>query len=284
MTTGHFDHTRTPLRIGKVHLRVRDLERASNFYRRVIGLSVLDRSAGRITLGAGPLPLLLLLGDPAAAPRNPLDAGLFHIAFLLPTRADLGRWLAHAMRGGVQLQGASDHIVSEALYLSDPEGNGIEVYADRQVSHWHGPDGAIRMGTRPLDRSNLLAAAGGDWSGFPEGGSIGHVHLQVGDTAKAESFYRDILGFDISSRVPGASFFGSGGYHHHLAGNTWNSQCAGLRPRGAAGLEAVEILPGDPAGRDAILARGESAGIPVDTTGAAPALRDPWGTRMILVC
>ena len=132
------------------------------------------------------------------------------------------------------LQGAADHIVSEALDLADPEGNGIEVYADRPVSHWHGSDGEIRMGTAPLDMQDLLSsAAGSQRAGFPQGGSVGHVHLQGGDTADSDRFYRDILGLDIAARYPGASFYGSGGYLHQLADNVWNSRRAGnARGRG----------------------------------------------------
>jgi catechol 2,3-dioxygenase len=282
LTNPVFNHAEAPLRIGRVRLRVRDPGAVSRFYQSVIGLAVLDRGPRGITLGVGSVALLELLADPAASPRNPRDAGLFHTAFLLPTRADLARWLAHAIRLGVQLHGASDHIVSEAVYLVDPEGNGIEVYADRPPADWRDPGGQIRMATEPLDAQGLMAEGQGDWAGFPVGGIIGHVHLQVGNTAAADGFYRDILGFDIASRYPGASFFGSGGYHHHLAGNIWNSRRAGPRPEGATGLESVEIVARDPGIRDGILARAERAGITVDTAGPTPALRDPWGTRIAL--
>jgi len=282
MTEAFFNHATAPLRIGRIRLRVRDLDKVSDFYQRVIGLTVLGQNAGLVTLGAGTVPLLELLADPTATPRNPREAGLFHTAFLLPDRADLGRWLAHAVRLGVRLEGASDHIVSEALYLADPEGNGIEVYADRPLSHWRDAAGQIRMATEPLDIPDLLGAGTGDWAGFPADGTIGHVHLQVGDTGTADAFYRDILGFGIASRYPGASFYGSGGYHHHLAGNIWNSRRAGPRPEGAAGLEAVEIIPRDPAVRDAILARAKAAAKTVTADGEASVLRDPWGTAIAL--
>lgn len=282
MTNAQFNQATAPLRIAKVHLRVRDLNKVCAFYQRVIGLSVLEQDARQATLGVRSVPLLVLRADPAAAPRNPRDAGLFHTAFLLPTRADLALWLAHAVRLGVPLQGASDHIVSEAIYMADPEGNGIEVYADRPVSHWRDASGKIHMTTEPLDVPGMLAAGTGDWAGFPEGGIIGHVHLQVGDTGAADGFYRDILGFDIASRYPGASFFGSGGYHHHLAGNIWNSRRAAARPDGAAGLDTVEIVARDRATRDAILGRAERAGLALDASGQTPVLRDPWGTRIAL--
>ena len=282
MTDATFNHAEAPLRIGQVQLRVRDLDVVSTFYQRVIGLSVLDRAAGQVTLGAGPVPLLVLLGDPDAASRNPRDAGLFHIAFLMPSCADLARWLAHVTRLGVRLQGASDHLVSEALYLADPEGNGIEVYADRPVAQWRDTRGQIRMATDPLDIPALLQEGRGAWAGFPEGGIIGHVHLQVGDTGTADGFYRDILGLDIAARYPGAHFYGSGGYHHHLAGNTWNSRHAGPCPDGAAGLDKVELVVRDLATREAIIARAERAGIPSAVSHQTAVLRDPWGTRIAL--
>jgi catechol 2,3-dioxygenase len=277
-----FNHANAPLRIGTVHLRVGDLAGVSAFYQQVIGLSPLEQTSRKVTLGVGSAPLLVLRADPAAKARNARDAGLFHTAFLLPTCADLARWLAHAISLGVPLQGASDHIVSEAIYLADPEGNGIEVYADRPVSCWRNASGQIHMATEALNVQGLLAAGKGEWAGLPEGGTIGHVHLQVGDTGAAERFYHGVLGFEIASRYPGASFFGSGGYHHHLAGNIWNSRHAGARPETALGLETVQIIARDPATRTAVLSRAESAGLPIDISGQAPLLRDPWGTRIAL--
>lgn len=282
-TADLFDMDAAPMRIGAVRLKVRDLDAVSGFYRRVLGLSPLTQGDGEITLGTGETSLLTLVGNPGLTPHDPRQAGLFHTAFLLPARPDLARWLSHAAATGVRLQGASDHIVSEALYLADPEGNGIEIYADRPVSRWRGPDGAIAMATERLDLDELLGAAGGmDWAGFPAGGIVGHVHLQVGDTATADSFYRDILGFDIAARYPGASFYGSGGYHHQLAGNVWNSRGAARRPEGAAGLAEVEIVLRDAADLAAIVARAESAGVDAVNDGGGITLPDPWGTAIRL--
>ncbi|MCC5969168.1 MAG: VOC family protein [Pararhodobacter sp.] len=282
MTDDRFNHTAAPLRISRVRLRVRDLDRVADFYQRVIGLTVIRQSPPVITLGVGEVALLDLIADPAATQQNRSDAGLFHTAFLLPTRADLARWLAHVTNTEVTLQGASDHIVSEAIYLADPEGNGIEVYTDRPVSHWYGADGQIRMATDPLDIPDLLAVGSGQWAGFPQGGVIGHVHLQVGDTGAADQFYSDILGFDIASRYPGASFYGSGGYHHQLAGNIWNSRTFGPRPEGAAGLEVLEIGVQGPGAKAAIEARAAQSGISAIQDGAHTVLRDPWGTTIAL--
>ncbi len=279
--TDRFDLKSAPMRIGRVRLKVRDLAQVTDFYTNVLGLNRIAKSADGATLGAGATPLLELVSDPALAPRNPRDAGLFHTAFLLPARADLARWLAFASENRIQLHGASNHIVSEALYLADPEGNGIEIYADRPVSEWRAASGEIHMATEPLDAQDLLDAAGGArWNGFPSDGVIGHVHLQVGDTELAEGFYRDTLGFDVASRYPGASFFGSGGYHHQLAGNVWRSRGAGPRPERMAGLDSVEILVRDAAQLARISERAGRAG-ETDADDALT-LRDPWGTALTL--
>ncbi len=279
----YFDMTAAPMRILAVRLKVRDLRAVSAFYQSVLGLTPVATGEDRITLGTGGTPLLELVSDPKLAPLDLRQAGLFHTAFLMPTRANLARWVAHVAEARVPLQGASDHIVSEALYLADPEGNGIEVYADRPVSDWHGESGEIRMSTDPLDLQDLLQSAEGtEWSGFPEAGSVGHVHLQVGDTAEADRFYRDVLGLDIAARYPGASFYGSGGYHHQLAGNVWNSHRASRRPEGMAGLEAVEILVRDAMNITAIAARADSAGIASTRNADGLTVRDPWGTAITL--
>lgn len=282
-TIDAFDLATAPMRIGAVRLKVRDLAQVSEFYQEILGLRRIEESAERAILGTSATPLLELGADPSLTPRDPRAAGLFHTAFLMPSRADLARWFAYAADGRVRLQGASDHLVSEAIYLSDPEGNGIEVYADRPPSRWRAADGEIHMATERLDMQDLLAAAGGTaWAGFPEGGRVGHVHLQVGDTGEAERFYRDVLGFDVASRYPGASFFGSGGYHHQIAGNAWNSRRAGRRPERMAGLDGFEIVAADASMRDAVVARARSAGFGVSAEGDVPTLRDPWGVGIKL--
>ncbi|AXC50471.1 VOC family protein [Paracoccus suum] len=278
-----FDMNAAPMRIGTVRLKVRDLDTVAAFYRKVLGLEATESGAARTLLGTGRTPLLELQSETALVPRDPRQAGLFHTAFLMPSRADLCRWVAHVVEAGVPLQGASDHIVSEALYLADPEGNGIEVYADRPFASWATPTGEVRLSTDPLDVRDLLASAAGTaWTGFPERGCIGHVHLQVGETEAADRFYRDILGFDIATRYTGASFYGSGGYHHQLAGNVWNSRHAGKRPAGMAGLDAVGIVVRDGANLDAIAARAETAGLPVTQNPDGLTFRDPWGTKIRL--
>lgn len=285
-----FDLHAAPMRIGAVALKVRDLPRVSEFYQSVLGLEVIEATTRHARLGTHGTTLLHLAGDPSLVPLDPRQAGLHHTAFLMPSRADLGRWLAHAQARRVPLQGASDHLVSEALYLADPEGNGIEIYADRPAQHWQTPDGTVRMDTRRLNLPDLLeAAAGAGWAGLPQGASIGHVHLQVGDTQAADEYYQGLLGFDIAARYPGASFYGSGGYHHQLAGNIWHSQQAGRRDARMAGLESVEIILRDAADLEAIAAKAISARHASDSAQDAVAhsegsiiLNDPWGTRFVL--
>lgn len=255
-----------PIEIARVALVVHDLPGVTAFYQRLLGLSTLTQSADRVSLGAGGRTLLELIGDPAARRASPEEAGLFHTAFLMPSRAALGRWLIHAANSGVQLQGASDHLVSEAIYLADPEGNGIEVYADRPRDRWHGPDGAIKMATERLDLNALARAADAHWSGAPEGLVVGHVHLRVGAVPEAEAFYAGQLGLPVMARYPGAAFYGSGGYHHHIATNAWNSRGAGQRQGPATGL--AELVLAADAGELAALR--ERAG--------SDHLRDPWGT------
>lgn len=279
--SGAFDMDAAPLQTAWVRLIVRDLDRVARFYREALGLTDIAADADRLTLGHDGAPLVELIARREAAPRDSRDAGLFHTAFLLPGRADLGRWLAHAVATGLRLHGASDHLVSEAVYLADPEGNGIEIYADRNPDQWTRSGAQVRMDTVPLDLDSLLRAADGTaWRGFPDGGRVGHVHLQVGDIARARAFYADVLGFDIATNLPSALFFGSGGYHHQLAGNIWNSRGAGTRPADALGLEAVNLTVADPATLARIAAR---AGVALDSSGSATlTLTDPWGTTLHL--
>jgi len=269
-----------PHRITGVKLVVHDLEGVSGFYRDVIGLAERERGSNHASLGTDETTLVELLHDPSARRRSPREAGLFHTAFLLPARGDLGAWLSFASRRQVRLQGASDHLVSEAIYLADPEGNGIEIYADRPDGEWSWEGGKVRMTTDPLDAEGLVrSAAGRNWSGFPAGGQVGHVHLQVGAVSQAEAFYGELLGFDVTCRYPGGSFFGSGGYHHQLAANMWNSRGATARTEPSTGLAEVEIAVDRnilEAVRVRAVDRSEALG-PGSLT-----LRDPWNTLITL--
>ena len=260
-----------PLEIGRVALTVNDLAAVQAFYQQALGLERLGGSGEEVRLGAGGSVLLELRQDRAARRAGRREAGLFHTAFLLPSRAALGRWLRHAAETRVPIQGASDHLVSEAIYLADPEGNGIEVYADKPRDAWPRENGTLSMDTLPMDVDGVAAAADGPWRNAPEGTVVGHVHLQVGAVPEAEAFYHGILGFDIVTHYPGASFLGSGGYHHHLGANVWNSRGAGPRSQPSTGLADIEIL-GEAATLDGILAQ----------TGGVATLADPWGTSVTL--
>jgi catechol 2,3-dioxygenase len=266
-------------RLGRVRLQVADLARSLEWYQRVLGFRVLSRSAADAVLAAhgDDTPLVELHEKPGAAPvprRGRL--GLYHYAILLPDRAALGRFVAHLAEIG-ERAGASDHRVSEALYLTDPDGLGIEVYADRPRSTWRVDAGQIAMSTDPLDLDDLVRAAGGErWAGMPAGTIVGHVHLHVGDLEAAAAFYHQGLGLDkVVWSYPGALFLSAGGYHHHLGLNTW---AAGAAPAGDddARLLEWEILVPSPGDAEAALASLASAGHPAEDG----IVRDPWGTAL----
>jgi catechol 2,3-dioxygenase len=252
------------IHMGPVELSVSDLERSLGYYRNAIGLDLLAGNGGKASLGAGGTELLRLVEEPGARPSHGYS-GLFHFALLVPDRASLGAWLTHAARDRVALTGASDHTVSEALYLRDPDHHGIEIYADRPREQWEGRVGQL-MGTVPLDLDDLVAAADGDFDGLPDGTTMGHVHLSVADVDETTRFYRDRLGLDVTARLGDqAVFLSAGGYHHHLGGNTWNSRGAGRPPAGTATLHSFTIVvPGaettetlqDPSGNTVVLQPG----------------------------
>jgi catechol 2,3-dioxygenase len=238
--------------IGRVRLRVADVDRVRSYYERTIGLPTL--SDGDVAaLGVDGTTLVELVGDPEAPPAPPGRTGLFHLALLVPDRPSLARAVKRVVASGERFTGASDHFVSEALYLRDPEGNGIEIYRDRPRSLWeYEPDGELRMGTVALDVDGVMAELpGGDDSGMPGGTVVGHVHLHVGDLAAAEEFYAGRLGLDVMVRsYPGALFLSRDGYHHHIGLNTWQGEGAPPPPAGSRGLEDFELLlPDVPDGR-----------------------------------
>ncbi len=249
--------------IGRVALRVGDLDGARSFYETAIGLRPLDGEDGVARLGAD-TPLVELIGDPAAPPPPRRSTGLFHLAVLVPDRAELARAVRRVVAAGGRLDGAADHYVSEAVYLRDPEGNGIEIYRDRPRDDWeYGPGGELRMGTEALDLGALMRDLPGDGdSGMPDGTRIGHVHLQVADVGASEAFYAGDLGLDVTVRsYPGALFLSRDGYHHHVGANTWAGTGLPAPPAGSRGLEWFEMtLPGvaeglvsDPSGNRVLL-------------------------------
>jgi catechol 2,3-dioxygenase len=236
-------------RMGAVHLTVSDLARSLEYYQGAIGLQVHERDDGSAHLGAGGEDLLVLYEEPGAEPA-PRHTGLFHFALLLPARTDLARWLVHAAQDQISLEGMSDHLVSEALYLRDPDWHGIEIYRDRPRSEWERDGDGIRMATLPLDVQDLVGSLDGaepEFEQLPRGTTMGHVHLQVADVPATEEFYAGVMGFDVQARYGSqATFLSAGGYHHHLGGNTWNSRAASPPPPGSAALRhAVVLLPDD---------------------------------------
>lgn len=294
--------------LGPVRLTVADVATVTAFYERVIGLRQLGPAGddGVVRLGAtadgvsgdGPAAagagggeaLVELIPDAAAPPRSRRSCGLFHLAVLVPDRLALARALRRIYVGGWRLDGASDHLVSEALYLSDPEGNGIEIYRDRPRDEWRRTaDGELAMATLPLDLEDIARELVGeaatddatDDAGMTIGTRIGHVHLQVGDLAAAEAFYADALGFDVMVRsYPGALFVAAGGYHHHLGLNTWSSAGGPPRDPAARGLRDFAVILPDAAQRDATAARVADAGYTVEPAGDSSGdvlATDPFG-------
>jgi catechol 2,3-dioxygenase len=267
--------------VGAVTLQVADLPRSLDYYQQVLGLSVLDRSLDTATLGTeGSRELVRLHARRAIRPAPRGGAfGLYHFAVLLPERAALGRFAAHLSRLNIR-SGTADHLVSESFYLSDPDGLGIEVYADRPRETWKTRGREIAMTVDPLDVAGLIAAADpGDWESAPVATTIGHMHLHVGDLDRSEAFYHSALGFDKTLwSFPGALFFAAGGYHHHLATNTWSVGPAATDDQ-ARLLEWELVVPDEDAAATAA-ASLDSGGYAADDTGAGWVASDPWGTRL----
>jgi catechol 2,3-dioxygenase len=270
-------------RIGDVHLTITDLDRSTAFYTDRLGLRVRQRDKSVARLGAGG-PDLLVLTQAPAAPRIRGTTGLYHFAVLLPSRPDLARSLRRLVETDTVLQGFADHGVSEAIYLADPDGNGIELYRDRPRDAWPTAGGRLNMTADPLDIEDLLedAGAAGEHA-LPSGTVIGHVHLHVNDLSAAENFYVRVLGFDLMQRYgPSALFVSAGGYHHHIGLNTWAGVGAPPPPSGAIGLrEFVVGLPNARA-RESVLARLAEAGIPSTEHHGGRLVRDPAQNAILL--
>jgi catechol 2,3-dioxygenase len=230
--------------MGLVELSVSDLDRSLAYWQDAIGLRVLSRENGTAELGAD-TPLVRFIEEPGARPAQGFT-GLFHVALLVPDRPRLGRFLAHTVRDQIPLTGLSDHVVSEAIYLRDPDYHGIEIYADRPREQWEGQVGQ-RMTTIPLDTDSLLAEAGdAGFDGLPDGTTVGHVHLCVRDVDETIGFYRDKLGMGLTAHLGDqAAFLSAGGYHHHLGGNTWETRGAPPAPEGTARLLRFTIVVPD---------------------------------------
>lgn len=260
--------------IGRVELSVERHDAVLSFYTDVVGLEVVDQGPVRLDLGVGETVLVRVREEPDAAARRTDAAGLFHLALRVPERPALAR-AAHRLRDAGALTGASDHQVSEALYASDPEGNGLEIYHDRPRERWeHTAEGGIRLVTWPLDLEALARTVADGGTGLPVGTDVGHVHLEVTDLEAAVSCYRDRLGFDTTFRAPGAAFLSAGGYHHHLGLNAWNGR---TEPAGGRGLRRFHVVVPEPTAIDQIAERVRSSPWTVERRGDGLVIRDPDG-------
>lgn len=271
--------------VGAVHLTVSDLDRSLDFYGRSVGLTVLARDGASASLGAGDRELLVLVEE-TRAPSAAGYTGLYHFALLLPARIDLAEWLAHAARDRVPLTGLSDHFVSEALYLNDADGHGIEIYWDRPREAWEGQV-SERMTTLPLDVDDLLGEledpASAVFDRLPTGTVMGHVHLKVARIPDTIAFYRDVLGFALMAQLGRyAAFLSAGGYHHHIGANTWESADAPPPPPGTAALRQASIVLPDAAAQATVIERVERAGGIVEQRTAGPVITDPSGNALLL--
>jgi len=267
--------------LGPVTIRVADSARSARFYRDVLGFQAAPGSDGLTALGAGGSPVVLLKQVPGARAVRPAS-GLFHFAILVPTRAALGQALRRLAESQVGI-GQADHLVSEALYLADPDGNGIEIYRDRPRSQWRWNQGTVEMATEPLDLESLLHEGDRDPSQketLPFETRIGHVHLQVADVEQATGFYHDAVGFDVTARWQGAAFLSAGGYHHHLGLNSWASRGAPPAPADSTGLESFVIRVPEAQDLSALAARLEAAGSPVRREDGTVRARDPWNVEV----
>jgi len=273
-------------RLGRVRLQVADLERSLAFYENILGFRTIRRDADSASLGPygedREIVHLQQLKTARAVPRRGL-LGLYHFAILLPDRASLGRFVSHLTSIGAHA-GMSDHFVSEAVYLTDPDGLGIEVYADRPRNAWRYEERQLYMTTKHLDVEDLISSTGGGrWNGIPEGTVLGHVHLYVDNIAQAEAFYHDALGFDkVVWSYPGALFMSAGGYHHHLGTNIWARGAPPATDADARLLEWEIVVPTK--GDAAAAARNvKDAAYPVREEKGQWILTDPWGTSLRLV-
>lgn len=249
-------------RIAEATLAVADLDRSLRFYRDLVGLSEVRRDGVSVDLGWERTTVLRLTEEAGALPPPPRATGLYHTAILYPDRAALARVIRHIASAAYPFTGASDHLVSEAFYLDDPDGLGVELYRDRPRNEWPRKDGAIEMASLPLDIDHVLADADRPFDGAPPGTRVGHIHLKVSDIAAAEAFYRNEVGFDVVTRYgSAATFLAADGYHHHIGANTWHSLASKPAPPGHAGLRGFVVDTPGSVGRDLV---------------------DPWGHRVIL--
>ena len=283
-TTQQIIHPATHM--GPVTLAVADLARSIDFYTNVLGMKVLSQGEGKATVGAGTTPLVQLQEQPGARRQPQYSTGLYHAAILVPSRADLGRVIINLSRHAYPIGGFGDHLVSEAMYLDDPDGNGLEIYRDRPRDEWQWDGDQVRMATDPVDVDGVIKSVDNPeapYAGMPDGTVLGHMHLRVGDIPQAEAFYAGILGFEVIFKMPSALFISAGRYHHHLGMNIWHSRNAPPAPADSVGLREYTVILPDEAARDQVLARLDNAGVTYERQGADVLLHDPWSNRIRLV-
>ena len=268
--------------IGTVHLRVADQDRLTAFYTDAIGLQVQRREDQTVFLGVDDLDLLALTAAPDA-PRVPNTTGLYHFALLVPSRYDLARSVRRLADTNTQIQGMSDHLVSEAIYLSDPEGNGIEIYRDRPRAEWYNDDGDFLLGTIPLDLRGVMAELNGktpEWTGMASGTIMGHIHLHVSHIPETEDFYRDVLGVDIMMNMQTATFMSYEGYHHHIGANIWAGRTP--PPPESLGLEKYHLYVPNADTLESVLAQIDRADVPIAQHNGGYLVQDPAHNAIVL--
>lgn len=278
-------HHKPNVYVNKVNLRVENLQRSLKFYQDIIGFRILKQTPTMAELTANGKTALLSIEQPEMVmPKQPRTTGLYHYALLLPNRAELGKVLSHLLQVGYPLQGGSDHLVSEALYLADPDGNGIEIYVDRPASTWQWRNGEVEMATEPIDAEGILAEGKGEpWKHLPPNTEMGHIHLHVAEFEKVKEFYCSGLGFEVVLRYGNqALFISTGGYHHHIGLNTWNGVGAPRPPANSVGLiEYSLVFPSEEErsnAKERLLKLGYQL---VDDVGAI-STEDPSGNRIRL--
>lgn len=270
------------LRLGPVHLTVTDLDRSAGFYEQAIGLDPHGRAEGEAALGTGGRDLVVLVEEPGARPAG-RHAGLYHFALLHPSRLELARAAQRLIATGTPISGASDHKISEAIYLPDPDGNGIELAADRSREHWGDlGDPTALGGPAPLDLQGLLALAGDSepHEKASDGLVVGHLHLHVGDVDRALAFWRDLVGFEVMTRFPSAAFIAAGGYHHHLGLNTWRGEGVPPMPSGTVGMGHWTIELDQAAQVNEVRDRLLAGGVEIEDVPGGFLARDPYGNAV----
>ncbi len=276
-------HQEPNIYVGEVNIKVKNLDYSLTFYQNIMGFQVLEKSDRKAVLTTdGKSPLLTLEQPDDVVAKTGRTSGLYHFAILLPSRADLSVFLQHMIQTGYPL-GAADHYVSEALYLNDPDGNGIEVYRDRPSSEWRWNNGLVEMATEELDGNEIIAESDAEWSGLPAGTLMGHIHLHVSNLKKAEEFYTKGLGFEIVSYYPQAAFLSTGSYHHHIAINTWQGEGAATPPKNSVGLNWYSLVFPNDAIREIAIKQLKQLGAPITEKADFFVTEDPSGNQIRLV-